>query len=200
VTIFTHAVPANMVGISSPSVPTVVNGAYAVQDVERAIYAMQNNVPVKVGWIAATSDGSGGIQQLARGLDATYNWQSSTTGFGASGNTSSVTVQYPSMQVLWNGSMQPVTAGSWTGTPPGAGTYSFFVSYQWGLNAFSLAPSSPLTEVVELCEVVVTATSAAVQPANCNGNWMGNYFISSIQSYSGTNQIPYSDANGNMAW
>jgi hypothetical protein len=63
-TIFTHKVPANMVGISTPAVPTVVNGSYAVQDVERAIYAMQSNSPVKVGWQAATSDGEGGILHL----------------------------------------------------------------------------------------------------------------------------------------
>jgi hypothetical protein len=199
-TIFTHKVPANLVGISTPAVPTVINGGYAVQDVERAIYAMQSNVPVKVGWQAATADGQGGIQQLARGLDATYNWQSATTGFGVTGNTSSVTVQFPSLQVLWNGSMQPVAASAFTGVPPGAGTYSFFVAYQWGLSHFSIADSSTLSNVVELCSITVSAASATLQPAHTNGNWMGNYYISSVQTSADASRIPYSDASGNMAW
>lgn len=199
-TIFTHKVPANLVGISIPAVPTVVNGSYAVQDVERAIYAMQSSAPVKVGWQAATSDGQGGIQQLARGLDATYNWQYSTSGFGVTGNSSSVTVQIPAMQILWNGSMQPVSANSWTGTPPGNGTYSFCVSYAWGLDSFSIGTQGSLSNVVELCEITVSAVTATLQAANCNGNWMGNYFLSSSQSTSGSNTIPYSDSSGNMAW
>jgi hypothetical protein len=199
-TIFTHKVPANLVGISVPAVPAVVNGGYAVQDVERAIYAMQSSLPVKVGWQAATSDGQGGIKQLARGLDATYNWQSSTTGFGITGNTSGVTVQFPSLQVLWNGSMQPVNASSWTGTPPGAGSFSFCVSYAWGLNSFSIGTQGTLNNVVELCEFTVSAATATLQAANSNGNWMGQYYISNIQTNSGSNIIPYSDANGNTAF
>lgn len=199
-TIFTHKVPANMVGISAPAAPTVINGGYAVQDVERAIYAMQSSVPVKVGWQAATSDGQGGIQQLARGLDATYNWQSSTTGFGIAGNSTSVTVQFPAMQILWNGSMQPVNASSWSGATPGAGTYSFCVSYAWGLDSFSIGTQGSLANVTELCEITVNSASATLQAANNNGNWMGKYFISNNQSTSGSSMIPYSDANGNMAW
>jgi hypothetical protein len=199
-TIFTHKVPANLVGISTPSVPTVVNGGYAVQDVERAIYAMQSSVPVKVGWQAATSDGQGGIQQLARGLDATYNWQSSTAGFGISGNSSSVTIQFPALQVLWNGSMQPVSPSSWTGTPSGSGTFAFCVSYTWGLNSFSIVAQGSLSNVVEICSFTVNGATATLLPANTNGNWIGKYFISNIQSTSGSNLIPYSDANGNTAW
>jgi hypothetical protein len=199
-TIFTHKVPANMVGISSPAVPTVVNGAFAVQDVERAIYAMQSSAPVKVGWVAATSDGQGGIQQLARSLDATYNWQYSTTGFGVAGNSSSVTIQFPSLQILWNGSMQPVSASSWTGTPPGSGTFAFGVTYAWGLGSFSLNTQGSLLNFTELCSITVNGATATLQAANSNGNWMGKYFISDIQSTSGSNLIPYSDANGNIAW
>jgi hypothetical protein len=199
-TIFQHKVPANMVGISQPSSPSTVNGSFAVQDVERAIYAMQGGVPVKVGWQAAVTDGQGGIAQLARSLDATYNWQSSLTGFGASGNSSSVTIQYPSMQVLWNGAMQPVTTGAFTMSNPGTGTLSFMVSYQWGLSSFSVRSPTPLGGVVELCSISITATSATVSSAHTNGNWMGKYWISNSQGTSDSAGIPYSDANGNMAW
>jgi hypothetical protein len=137
---------------------------------------------------------------LARGLDATYNWQSSTAGFGISGNSSSVTVQFPAMKVLWNGSMQPINASSWTGTPPGSGSYAFCVSYAWGLDSFSIGTQGTELNVTELCEITVNGASATLQPANTNGNWMGKYYISNNQSTSGSNLIPYSDANGNIAW
>lgn len=199
-TIFTHKVPANLVGISIPSTPTVVSGSYAVQDVEKSVYAMQGTTPVRVGWVAATYDGVGGIAELARGPDMSFNWQSSMTGFGATGNSSSVTVQYPAMNVLWRGSMQPIAAGSFTGVPSGSGTIPFFVSYRWGLTSFSIGPANQYSNMVEICLVSVTATSASILPSEVNGNWMGNYTIVRSTATTGTNLIPHSDANGNMSW
>lgn len=197
--IFLQAVPNNVVGITSPPA-TLPNKTYAVQDVEWCIYAMQNGTPVKVGWLPATSDQAGGLHQLARGLDVTYNSQYSTAGFGATGNTSGVTVQYPSMQILWNGAMQPVVGGTWTSGPVSAGVLSFYVSYQWGLIQFSLGAYDGTLNKVELCKVSVTATSATIQAASTNLNWMGKYWCEASPAPVNSNAIPYSDANGNMTW
>jgi hypothetical protein len=201
-TVILHKVPSNITGIT-PAPTSTLQGTYILQDVERVIYAQigaTGSNPTPIGWIPATSDGAGGISQLMRGPDMRYNSAQSTSGFGASGNSStSVTVSYPSMSILFDGSMQSFNAGSWNG-PAGNGTYSFGVAYQWGLTQFTLSVIDVLpTNYVELCTVTVTSTSATVGPARTNGTFMKVYGVPG-GSTSKAQGIPVSDQNGAMPW
>lgn len=201
-TVVLHKVPSNITGIT-PAPTSTPQGTFVLQDVERVLYAQTGATgsnPTPIGWIPATSDGAGGISQLARSPDMRYNSVQSTSGFGASGNSAtSVTVSYPAMSILFDGSMQSFQAGSWTG-PAGNATYSFGVSYQWGLTQFALNVMDILPNgYVELCTVTVTSTSATVGPARTSGNYMKVYGVPG-GSTSRSQGIPVSDQNGNMPW
>lgn len=195
-------VPQNIFGITSPQ-NIAVQGTFLLHDVQRAIYAQTGapgTMPAMVGYIPATADGVGGIAQLARAPDIRYNSQQSTTGFGASGNSlTTVTVSYPALSLMFDGSMQSFSGGSWTGAS-GNGTYSFGVSYQWGLTQFALQIVDVLPSgFVELCTVTVTNTSATVGPARTSGNYMKIYGIT-VGNSQRAQGIPVSDQNGAMAW
>lgn len=199
-TIVLHKVPENVVGITPPTGP---QGTFILQDVERVLYAQDTpvgNAARAVGWVPAQADGNGGIAQLMRGPDMRYNSNQSTTGFSATGNGSSgVTVNYPALSVMFDGSMQSFPAGSVT-LGGGSGTISFGVAYQWGLTLFqSQAIDALPSGYVELCTLTLTTTSVTVGPARTSGNYMEVYGIS-VGNVQRTTAIPVSDQNGAMAW
>jgi hypothetical protein len=208
--IFKHLVPLNIFGVTPIANANAVSpvGSFVVDDVQRNIYAQTTaGTYVAVGYITATSDGSGGISQLARGLDACYNSAQSLTGFGAGVSQiapfgPTLVVTYPALNILWNGSMQSITAGSFTKPSITDGTYSFGVGYQWGLTQFQVvAPNiSYPTGFIELCQVTVSGLSAALAPARINTMFMKKYGIPQPLSTSSTNGIPASTSTGVMPW
>lgn len=203
--IFKHLVPANTFGVS-PALSSVP-GSFVVQDAERAIYAQVSASPVpatKVGYIPATSDGFGGITQLARDLDVRYfSQQTALGGFSASLVSTTLTVYYPNVNVMWDGVVRTLSVGSISGTVS-TGTYSLVVGYNWGLTQVQLLPvgSSVLSGAyIELCQIVVNTTtvSAVVQAGR-----IGCKFIQTLGVVNGGSsaayQIPVSDGSGNMSW
>jgi hypothetical protein len=204
--IFLHMVPANIFGISTPTGSPAELGTFVLHDVQRILYAQnvsQGEVPVPVGYIPATADGSGGIRQLARAPDIRYSSMQSVQGFGASISGPNVVVSYPSLSVLWDGSMQSIAAGTWQTPIPNAGTYSFGVGYMWGLTQFSLRDVNTIpfpTDYLELCTVVINSGTALIGAARVNGSYMKTYGIPAPSSTAIAKGIPVSDQTGTMLW
>lgn len=201
-TIFQHLVPQNIFGISSPASP--VQGSFIVHDVAKAIYAQIGAppaVPFMVGYIPATSDGQGGIAQLARGIDARVYTQR-TTGFGAALSGTTLTVSYPNVPVFWNGSMQTLPSGSINATVS-TGTYSLVVSYNWGLTFTQIIATSSYDlsqQYLELCRINVNTSSSTATVTNgpVNVKQLQTLVVNgpTNTSYS----IPSSGAGGVMPW
>lgn len=199
-TVLEHLVPLNTIGISPPLNP--VQGCFVVHDVARAIYAQVSASPIapaRVGYVPALSDGLSGILQLARSVNARF-YSQQTTGFSASLSGTSLTVNYPDVPVLWDGVMQTLNAGSYTGTVA-TGTYSLVVGYNWGLTAVSLVDVGFLDSTanyVELCQVVVNTSTntATIQNGALNAKLLKSLCTQGPggASYS----IPVSDATGTM--
>lgn len=201
--VFRHLVPASTFGIS-PALNSV-QGAFIVQDAERAIYAQVSASPipaVKVGFIPAMSDGFGGIMQLARDMDVRY-YSQQTTGFSTSLVGTTLTVFYPNVAVMWDGVVRTLPMDSISATVA-TGTYSLVVGYNWGLTQTQLLPvaSAVLSGAyVELCQIVVntTASTAVVQ----NGR-IGCKFLQTLSVMSGgaaaDSLIPASNGSGVMPW
>lgn len=201
-TVFNHLVPANTIGITPPLNP--VQGAFIVQDVSRGIYAQVSASPLAstmVGYVPATSDGAGGITQLARALDAQY-YSQNTTGFGASLTGTTLTVSFPSTPVLWNGTIQTLAAGNISGTVS-TGLWSLVVGYLWGLTQVQLVLTSALSPTgayIELCQINVNTTS--VTATTTNGR-VSNKFMQTLcvaVAASPSYGIPVSAANETMPW
>jgi hypothetical protein len=202
---FQHLVPLNVFGITPIANANSKSpvGSFVVDDVQRYIYAhTAAGTYIASGWLPATSDGNGGITQLARSVDVCYNSAQSTTGFGASVTGTTLTVTYPSMSILWNGSMQSITAGSFQQPSISNGTYSFGVGYQWGLTQFQVATPnvSYPTGFLELCQVTVSGTSATVAAARNSTMFLKKYGVPQPLSTSSTNGIPASTSTGIMPW
>lgn len=203
--IFKHLVPTNIFGITplanANSIAPV--GSFIVHDVGRSIYAQTfAGSYQEIGYIPATSDGSGGITQLARNVDARYNSVQATTGFGASISSGTLTISYPAISLLWDGSMQSVNGGSYQQTGVTNGTYSFGVAYQWGLTQFQVAAPNTnfLASYVELCQVTVSGATATVAAARNSAVFLKKYGIPQPVSSTISTGIPTSTSTNTMPW
>lgn len=199
-TILDHLVPANTIGITPPMNP--VQGCFVVHDVSRAIYAQVSASPIapsKVGYVPALSDGLSGILQLARNVNARF-YSQQTTGFTASLSGTTLTVGYPDVPVLWDGVMQTLKAGSYSGTVS-TSTYALVVGYNWGLTQVSLVDTGFLDSTanyVELCQIVVNTSTGT---ATIQNGALTNKLLKTLctQGPGGANySIPVSDATGAM--
>jgi hypothetical protein len=205
--IFQHLVPANVFGRSQALSP--VAGTLLVHDVERSVYAQVSASPIpatKVGYIPCTGDGVGGITQLARDLDARF-YSQTTTGLSSSLSGTTLTVVYPNVNVLWNGVVQTLAAGSISGTVS-TGLWSLVVGYLWGLNQVQLVATSsldPAGNYVELCEINVNTSSntAVLNPGKINLKFFQSVGVGSNGGTalgSSSTSIPVSNGIGNMPW
>lgn len=200
--IFEHLIPANTIGVSAPLNP--VTGAFVVQDVSRAVYAQEAaapTAPVLVGYVPATSDGNGGIKQLARHLNVQY-YSQKTTGFSVGLSGTTLTIVYPNVPVLWNGVQQTLAAGSIPGTVS-TGVWSLVVGYQWGLTLVSIVQSStvdPTANSIELCQVTVNTSlnTAVVSNGRVSGKWLGSICIAGPASTSYS--VSTSNASSVLPW
>ncbi len=200
--IFTHLVPANIIGRSVPLNP--VTGAFIVQDVARGVYVQLSASPLAstlVGYVPATSDGQSGLTQLARGIDAQF-YSQTVTGFTASITGTTLTVNYPNVSVFWNGAVQTLVSGSFSGTVT-TGTWSLVVGYNWGLTAVSLVQTSaldPTANYIELCEIVVNTTtpSTAVSTGTVGCRLMQT--LCTGLGASAAYGIPVSSSTGTLPW
>lgn len=206
-TIFQHLVPANVFGASPALSP--VQGVFLVHDVGRSVYAQVSASPIaasKVGYVPALGDGAGGIIQLARDIDARF-YSQKTTGFSYSLSGTTLTVTYPSVDVLWDGVKQTLPAGSFSGTVS-TGLWSLTVGYNWGLTQVQLIATSALSPTgayVELCELNVNTSSSTVTltPGKVNLKFIQTLGVASnggtaLSSYA--SGIPVSDGVGNLPW
>lgn len=203
--IFKHLVPLNIFGITPISNANSVAAVetFIVDDVQRCIYAQTGaGAYTEVAYIPALSDGANGIAQLARGIDARYNSYQTTTGFGASISAGTLTISYPNISILWDGAMQTVGGASFQQTGVVDGTYSFGVSYQWGLTTFQVAAPNTnfLANYVELCQVTVSGSTATVAAARNSAVFLKKYGIPQPVSSTISTGIPTSTSTNTMPW
>jgi len=200
-TILTIGYPANVVGVTQAQDPT--QGVLLDHDVVGGIYSQEvaGQPAVLVGYIPVTSDGNGGINELARDYDCSF-YPQTQTGFTASLSGTTLTVNYPTTPILYAGAIQSLLAGSLSGTVS-TGLWSLVVGYLWGLTQVQLLQTSsisPTGNYIELCEINVNTSSntATVTNGMVNAKLMNQFLMAgpANQSYA----ISTSDANGNMAW
>jgi hypothetical protein len=200
-----HLVPANILGVTAALNP--VTGAYVDQDVSRGFYAQTSASPVaptRVGYIPATADGLGGLNQLARDVNARFLSNISLASFSASLSGTTLTVNYPNVNVLWDGAVRTLHAGSVVGTVA-TGLYSFVVGYNWGLTQVAIVAQSafvlPLTyiEIVQI-NVNIATPSATLLIGRSNGIFLRSLGIVGPSGASNANAIPVSKADGTLTW
>jgi hypothetical protein len=198
--VFYHKYPANTIGVTTPIINSGEAGSLLVHNVENSIW-LAGSSPSRIGYIPATSDGDGGVQQLARDIDIQYYPQQySNFTIGLSGTT--LTVSWPNILVLWNGAMQQLNAGSLSQTVS-TGLYSLVVGYQWGLTVITLVLTSSLSPTgngAELCEINVntTAVTATASTGMVNSKWIDTLCIGGPSNT--TYSVPTSGSNSQCSW
>lgn len=198
--VFYHKHPANTIGITTPSSSSGASGSFLVHNVEHSIW-LAGSAPSRIGYIPATSDGNGGIQQLARDLDIQY-YPQQYNNFVATLSGSTLTVAWPNVLVLWNGSMQQLNSNTLVQTVS-TNLYSLVVGYQWGLTVVSLVLTSSLSPTgngAELCEINVntTAETATVSTGMVNLKWINSLCIAGPANT--TYSVPTSGSNSTCSW
>lgn len=200
--IFQHLVPLNTIGVSAPLSP--VQGSFIVHDVERSIYAQVSASPLastKVGYVPCTSDGFGGITQLARDVDCQYNSQVQT-GYSSTISGTTLTVTFPAVSLMWNGVMQTLAAGSFSGTVS-TGLWSLVVGYNWGLTQVSLVLTSaldPTANYIELCEIAVNTAGATATVTNGKTGLRLMQTLCVAGPASTAYSVPVSNSTGALSW
>lgn len=198
--IFYHKYPANTIGVTTPISNSGASGTLLVHNVENSVW-LAGTTPTRIGYIPATSDGNGGIQQLARDINVQY-YPQQYSNFTTAISGTTLTISWPNILVFWNGAMQQLNSGTLSQTVS-TGLYSLVVGYQWGLTVVTLVLTSSLSPTgngAELCEINVNTTAATATVTNgmVNSKWFGSLCINgpSNTNYS----VPTSGANSKCSW